>query len=146
MIAAKIATMRQGERTDRQPSVNSRKVSQGEAAKLLNVDRGQVIAARFVREQAAPELVKAVEHSKIAVSAAKVTTSRCRFSRTAASRPLARCAPLEALLRRLYGGMQPLQDIFGVRRDMMARLEAEGGARRAPHARLSNHPETMLRS
>jgi hypothetical protein len=37
VIAARLANMRQGERTDLQPSANLQNVSQSTAAKLLNV-------------------------------------------------------------------------------------------------------------
>jgi hypothetical protein len=44
MVAAKLATMRQGERTDLEPSANFQKVSQADAAKLLNVSPRSVAA------------------------------------------------------------------------------------------------------
>jgi urease accessory protein UreF len=70
MVAAKIATMRQGERTDVEPSANLQKVSQGQAAKLLNVSTRSVTAAHKVRTEAQPEVVRAVESGTMAVSAA----------------------------------------------------------------------------
>ncbi|MHB1239854.1 MAG: DUF551 domain-containing protein [Gammaproteobacteria bacterium] len=70
MVAAKIANMRQGERTDLRPSANLRKVSQKQAAELLNVSDRSVSNARKVQERGAPALVEAVERGKLAVSAA----------------------------------------------------------------------------
>lgn len=70
MVAAKIANMRQGERTDLRPSANLRKVSQKKAAELLNVSDRSVSNARRVQERGAPALVEAVERGELAVSAA----------------------------------------------------------------------------
>jgi ParB-like chromosome segregation protein Spo0J len=70
MIAAKIANMRQGERTDLQPSPNLEKVSIDAAAKLLNVATGSVGSARKVIAKAEPEIIKAVEQGDLAVSVA----------------------------------------------------------------------------
>lgn len=70
MVAAKLANMRQGERTDLQPSENSPKVSQAKAAELLNISDFSLKAAKKVQLEAQPELVKAVETGTIAVSAA----------------------------------------------------------------------------
>ena len=62
--------MRQGERTDVQPSANLPKVSQAEAAALLNVSTRSVTAAKKVLDEGAPALVAAVERGDVAVSAA----------------------------------------------------------------------------
>ena len=70
LIASRLANMRQGERTDLQPSANLRKVSQAEAAKRLNVSERSVTFAAFVEKEATPELIHAVGQGKIAVSAA----------------------------------------------------------------------------
>lgn len=74
-MAAKVANMRQGERSDlTEPSANSRKVetpkvSQADAAKLLNVgDRIVYEAAKVLAE--APELVPAIEAGEMTVHAA----------------------------------------------------------------------------
>jgi ParB/Sulfiredoxin domain len=69
MIAARLANMRQGERTDL-PSIEGRLVSQQQAAELLNVGIASVERAKIVREQGAPELVEAVERGEVSVSGA----------------------------------------------------------------------------
>lgn len=88
MVGARIATMRQGERTDLQPSANLPKVatptpdpspqgggeaaaiSQAAAAQMLNVSDRLVRSAKAVADKGAPELVAAVEQGHLAVSAA----------------------------------------------------------------------------
>jgi N6-adenosine-specific RNA methylase IME4 len=70
MVAESLANMRQGERTDMEPCLNSSKVSQEEAAKKLNVSRASVQAARKVKQKAAPEVRKAVEEGKLSLNAA----------------------------------------------------------------------------
>ena len=46
MVAAKLATMRSGTRTDLQPSVNLREVSNTEASQLLNIGERSVERAK----------------------------------------------------------------------------------------------------
>lgn len=75
MVAAKVANMRQGERTDLEPSVNLPKVSQSQAAELLNVSEKTVRFAVTVQENAAPELLSLVESGEVAVSAAAEVAS-----------------------------------------------------------------------
>lgn len=70
MVAAKLANMAQGERTDLQPSANLQKVSRAEAAELLNVSERTVNAAAKVKDEGAPELAQAVETGRASVSAA----------------------------------------------------------------------------
>jgi N6-adenosine-specific RNA methylase IME4 len=70
MVAARLATMRQGERTDLEPSANLRKVDQASAAALLNVSERSVTNARVVREQGDAELARAVDTDKVKVSVA----------------------------------------------------------------------------
>lgn len=70
MVAADLATMRQGERTDLQPSENLPKVSQGEASKLLNVSDRSLRTANTVKQSAAPEIQNAVKQGNLSVSAA----------------------------------------------------------------------------
>lgn len=71
MVAARLATMKQGARTDI-ASIDAK--SQAEAAELLNVSRPSVQRARTVLDNGAPELVKAVEQGRLPVSAAAQAT------------------------------------------------------------------------
>jgi N6-adenosine-specific RNA methylase IME4/ParB-like chromosome segregation protein Spo0J len=71
LVAARVATMSQGERTDLvEPSANLRKVSQGEAARIANVSDRSVTTARDVLDHGSAELVAAVDGGRISVSAA----------------------------------------------------------------------------
>jgi hypothetical protein len=70
MVAAKLANMRQGERTDVEPSANLPKVSQAQAAEMLNVGDRSLRRAKRVTEDATPELMQAVERGALSVSAA----------------------------------------------------------------------------
>lgn len=70
MVAAKIANMRQGSRTDLEPSANLPEVSQGSAARLLNVSERTVRHASKVRDDGAEELQAVVEGGRVSVSAA----------------------------------------------------------------------------
>lgn len=70
MVAARLANMRQGERTDLQPSANLPKVSSANAAEMLNVAERSVTSARKVIDSGTPELVKAVESGAVPVSVA----------------------------------------------------------------------------
>ena len=58
MVAERLATMKQGARTDL-GQIWPR--SKDEAAKMLNVSRGSVGSARLVRRDAAPNVTEAVE-------------------------------------------------------------------------------------
>jgi len=66
VVADKIATMRQGERTDL--SEISERFSQRDAADLMNVSVDLAGFARKVRTDGAPELVQAVERGDLSVS------------------------------------------------------------------------------
>jgi N6-adenosine-specific RNA methylase IME4 len=70
MVAAKLATMRQGERTDLEPSENLPKVSQEEAATLLNISDRTLRYAKAVQERGADDLIRAVETGNVRVSVA----------------------------------------------------------------------------
>lgn len=75
MVAVNVANMRQGERTDVEPSANLRKVSQSQAAEKLKVSERSVTSAAKVKSEGSPELITAVESGTIAVStAANITT------------------------------------------------------------------------
>jgi len=69
-IADRMANMRQGERTDLEPSPNSDDVSLQESADLMHVGRSTVADARFVRHKS-PELADQVMAGEITVNAAK---------------------------------------------------------------------------
>ena len=58
MVAARLANMRQGERTDLEPSTNSSNViSQSEAAETLNIGTTSLKCANQVIESGTPELI-----------------------------------------------------------------------------------------
>ena len=69
MVAAKLANMRQGERTDL-PSIEGRFVSQEQAAKLLNVGVASVERAKIVQSSGEPELIAAIDSGELSVSGA----------------------------------------------------------------------------
>jgi N6-adenosine-specific RNA methylase IME4 len=69
LVAAKLANMRQGERTDL-ASFEAKLVSQADAANLLSVSRSSVQRAREVLDHAVPELTSQVERGEVSVSVA----------------------------------------------------------------------------
>src|SRR5262245_54550106 len=68
MVAARLATMRQGERTDL-PSIEGR-LSQADVAALLHVGVATVERAKKVQRDAAPAVVQAVEAGELTITAA----------------------------------------------------------------------------
>ena len=70
MIADKLATMRQGERTDLTPSAPVPKVSRKTAAAALNVSERSVTNAAVVRKHGTSKLVEAVEAGVIPLKTA----------------------------------------------------------------------------
>lgn len=70
MVAARLATMPRGRRTDLQPSANLPEVSQHDAAQALQVSERSLRLAKSVQQHGAAELVTAVEEGELAVSAA----------------------------------------------------------------------------
>jgi hypothetical protein len=70
LVGAEAATMRQGRRTDREPSANLPEVSQAKASKLFNISERSIRDAKRVKEEAQPEVVQAVRDGHLAVSAA----------------------------------------------------------------------------
>jgi len=72
MVAAKLANMRQGERTDLSPigEKYNPPVSQERASELLNVGKRSTERAADVQERAIPELAAAVDQGRVSVSAA----------------------------------------------------------------------------
>jgi len=74
MIADEVANMRQGERTDLEPSQKFGKVSQTDAAKQFHVSHTSVEQAHKVRTEAIPEVTEAVKAGKVPVSVAATLT------------------------------------------------------------------------
>jgi hypothetical protein len=70
VAASRVANMRQGERTDLEPSVDVRNVtSQAEAAKELDVSERMIQTVKAI-ERDAPEMIKNIEDGDITVTAA----------------------------------------------------------------------------
>lgn len=65
MVAARLANMKQGARTD---IVEISTMSQTNASELLNVSRESVISAKKVLDQGSPELIAKINHVGIAVN------------------------------------------------------------------------------
>ena len=57
--------MRQGARTDLQPSANLREVSQAKAAEMINVSERSVNTAKKVQTQGTEELQAKVDEGKV---------------------------------------------------------------------------------
>ena len=74
LVAARLANMRQGERTDLGP-IGPFVVNQPDAAKRLNVGARTVKRAKAVLDDGAPELVKAVESGEVKLGATAVLAS-----------------------------------------------------------------------
>ena len=68
LVAARLATMRQGKRTDLLPSATLPKVAQSQAAALMSVSARLLRSAKTVQEKGAPALVRAVEQGRLSVS------------------------------------------------------------------------------
>jgi ParB-like chromosome segregation protein Spo0J len=84
MVAAKLATMKQGARTD---LASIEAMSQPRAAELLNVGRASVQRARDVLDHGVPELRQAVERGEVSVStAADVATESAEAQREIVAR------------------------------------------------------------
>lgn len=75
VIAGKLANMRQGERTDIEPSANLRKVSQEEAARMLNVSPRTVATVKAI-ERDAPELIEKIERGEMTANQAHTEVRR----------------------------------------------------------------------
>lgn len=83
IVAGKLANLTHGgdRRSEQAPNLGleppaTLKVTAQKAAEMLNVGRGTVEAARAVQRAAAPEIVKAVETGRVAVSAAAQVARR----------------------------------------------------------------------
>lgn len=71
VVGARIANMRQGERTDLEPSANLPNViSQSQAAELLNVSERSIKSVKAI-EREAPDLIQEIVEGKITVGAAE---------------------------------------------------------------------------
>jgi hypothetical protein len=101
MVAAKLATMKQGERTDLEPSANLQKVSVAEAAETLNVSVRSVETAKVVLTKGDDNLIAAVESGGVSVSAAvKQLTQAVKPSTTPISDGEAQCQRLLKLWKK----------------------------------------------
>jgi N6-adenosine-specific RNA methylase IME4 len=76
IVAGRLANMRQGERTDVEPSANLQKVSTAAAAAALNVSERSAAAGRKVVQSALPEIALAVERGQLKVSVAEQIASQ----------------------------------------------------------------------
>src|SRR5262245_41403935 len=95
MCAAKLATMKQGARTDLSPIGET---SQAEAANLLNVAKRSVERAIIVRDSGYPDLVRLVELGGMAVSAAaSIAKESASFVAEVIGKVLSGLPPTEAL-------------------------------------------------
>lgn len=70
MVGDRVATMRQGSRTDLASIEARSEVSQSEAAAMVGVSRSAIQRAHVVHEHGTPELVAAVDAGEVAVSVA----------------------------------------------------------------------------
>lgn len=68
MIAVGLANMRQGERTDLEPSVNIPKVSQKDAAMLMGISEKQLRNAKKVKDEGTHEQIESVQNGSKTVS------------------------------------------------------------------------------
>lgn len=80
MIAAKLAKRKTGDKygTSAGGEISPPAMTNGAAAKMLNVDRGTVVAAKKVRRDGEPEVIAAVEAGEISVHAAEEIVERPR--------------------------------------------------------------------
>lgn len=74
-VAANLANMRQGERTDMEPSANLQKVSRTQAADMLNVSERSVATAKKVQEEAIPEITEKMSAGEISLNSASLAAS-----------------------------------------------------------------------
>lgn len=78
IVAAKLANMKQGKRTDLQPSANLPKViSQPEAAKMLNVSERMIRIVKTIEKQA-PKLIEKIESGKMTAHKAQKEVATMR--------------------------------------------------------------------
>lgn len=114
LIAARIANMKQGERTDL--SQNCERLSRADAAQQMNVSPRSVDHARETLERGGPEVVAAVEQGKLPVATAATLT---KLSISEQARLLAQCTP--AAIKAAARGLR-VQDNHARREERMTRL------------------------
>jgi len=110
MVAARLATMQQGMRTDL-ASIDAK--SQPEAAKVMNVSRATVQRAKAVQELGVSKLVHAVEQDMVPVSlAASLVREQPAFQ--------------EQVVQRVQDGMKPADAVRETRRAVVvSQLESK---------------------
>jgi ParB-like chromosome segregation protein Spo0J len=119
-IGADVANMRQGERTDLEPSANLPKVSQSEAAKMVGVSERLVRDAVKVKK-AAPELHEEVKAGRMTVNAAKrEAKQREAESDERKGNEAGKKAP--ARQRGSFTDWQKLRDLFEIVRDAVNQM------------------------
>lgn len=98
MVAARLANMRQGTRTDLEHSANLPNVSQSQAAGLLGVSDRSLRSAKTVRFKGEPEVVSAVEQGVMPVSvAASLVREQPAFQQQVAQRVQEGMKPADAI-------------------------------------------------
>jgi hypothetical protein len=139
LVAADVATMRQGERTDLEPSANLQKVSQAKASELFNISARSVSDAKRVKMAAQPEVVNAVRDGHLAVSAAaKLAQEPGPVQREVAAKMVSgEASTVTQALKQMKGGETPTEsdlqaDLKQLRRlweQMMRRWRTEADPR-----------------
>jgi hypothetical protein len=111
IVGAEVATMRQGRRTDRQPSANLPEVSQAKASQLLNISERSIRDAKRVKDEAQPEVVKAVREGHLAVSAAaKLAAEPVKIQREVAAKVISgEASTVTQALKQAKGEEEPPQ-------------------------------------
>ena len=94
LIAANLANLRQGVRTDLEPSADMRKVSQSDAADMLHVSERSVTNAARVMKHGTQELVDAVGRDEVPITTAAEATK----------------LPASEQKRAVWGGKQMVRD------------------------------------
>jgi N6-adenosine-specific RNA methylase IME4 len=129
MAAARLANMRQGERTDiAEPSANLPKVAQPAAASMLNVSPRLVTSAKAVQDKGSPALVRAVDNGKISVSEAASATrlSRGQQDRVAEAAAAGRPKAVRAIVQDDRRAAHAARTLVGGTVDDLHRLAASG--------------------
>lgn len=127
LVAARIANLADGQRKSASP-IGEARVSQQDAAELLNVGKRSVERAKDVIDRGAPELVKAVERGAISVSAAKQATTLPQRDQ-------------QAVVTRVDAGERPADVIREVARDARAR---DGQAQKGRPPRVPEKPTERM--